>query len=102
MTNKKLHVLIALVLLVCLVSPFIEIAFHSTDSIFNTGQDRESTLAVLLLLVELAFALAGLQVVLLVGLAEKGRLVTPSGLPGFSKCCAIPVPQSSPPVPLRI
>jgi hypothetical protein len=102
MTGRRLHVLVALALVLCLISPFVENAFHSTENIFQTGQDRESTLAVLLLLVELAVALAGLLVVLLSSLVEKERVTTLHGLSGFTKHCAIPLPASSPPGPLRI
>src|SRR5579862_2153746 len=64
-TTKRFHILIALVLLVCMVCPFAEMVFHSDNCIFVSGNDNESTLALVLLIVELAFALGKLLVVLL-------------------------------------
>jgi hypothetical protein len=58
MTRKQFHLLVALLLLVCLACPFVETAFHSNGNIFQTGQDGETSLAVLLLILELLFALS--------------------------------------------
>jgi hypothetical protein len=102
MTRKQFHFLVALLLLVCLVCPFVEMAFDSSDNIFQTGQDNESTIAVLLLLLELGFALATLFVLFFSSILEKEGFVTLHQLVRFASSFAIPLPELSPPLPLRV
>lgn len=106
MTGKRLHILVAVVLVACLLSPFVEIGVHSTGNIFRTGHDRETTLALLLLLVELATALGDFLVVLLAGFVEKEPAIRSrdplTGLSEFKKVFSVPLSGYSPPVPLRI
>jgi hypothetical protein len=96
------HVLVALVLIGCVLCPFFEVACGSNNSIFASGQDRETTIAVVLLLLELAFALASLLVILLVPALEKGRLVVVTRFREFVSFFAAFLPELSPPIPLRI
>lgn len=107
MTGRKLHILIVVVLVACLFSPFVEIGVHSTGNIFRTGHDRETTLALLLLMVELATALGDFLVVLLAEFVEKEPLCSLNPLSGpsdFEKSFWAPLSESEspPPIPLRI
>ena len=95
--------LAVLLLFYCLLAPFIEAACHEYDSIFHTGRDTESSVAVLLLIVELAcaalprFARAAFAA---------ATLATAPCLLLFSESSArysvIPLFESSPPAPLRV
>lgn len=60
MNRRIFHVLIALVLVACVVSPFVELALDCHDNMFSTGYDGESTLAVVVLLLELVLSFASL------------------------------------------
>ena len=102
MTRRAFHILIAMLLLACLISPLVEIAFHSQDCIFISGRDMESTLAVVLLVLALAFALARLLFVILPGILEKEcRFIShrlPLSPPGLVTVIFEPYPL----IPLRI
>ena len=76
MTPKRFHIVLAAVLVVCIICPYVETALDWNQSIFDTGYDTESTVAVIALLLVLAFALAKLIVDLLVNLqaGEKDRV----------------------------
>jgi hypothetical protein len=101
-TLRRFHALVALVLFYCAVCPFLEIALHSNNCIFVSGNDMESTLALLLLLVELAFALGKLLAVLVRTVLKKLILVYSDRLAGPTLNFAIVLPEISPPTPLRI
>jgi hypothetical protein len=58
MNRKVFHILLGLILVACLVCPFVEFAIGWNDTIFTTGYDTESSVAVIMLLVELVLALA--------------------------------------------
>lgn len=64
-TPRAFHTLIALALVACAFCPFVETAIHWNGTIFQSGFDTESMVAVLLLLLELAYGLARLLGVLL-------------------------------------
>jgi hypothetical protein len=102
MNRRRFHLLVALLLFVCLVCPFVEMTFHVSSNIFQTGQDNETTLAVLLLLLELAFALPIFLVLLSWSILEKERFVTLHRFLRFASSFAIPLPELSPPLLLRI
>ena len=102
MTKRGFHIAVALVLLVCLIVPFFEVASGSNNNIFMSGQDKETTIAVLLLLLELAFELANLLLVLLVPVFEKVLLVVLPRLREFVAFSAVCPPELSPPIPLHI
>lgn len=102
MTKRGFHILVAVVLLVCLLCPFFELTRGSNNNIFVSGQDKETTIAVLLLLLELAFELANLLLVLLVPVFEKVLLVVLPRFREFVAFVAVCLPELSPPIPLRI
>ena len=58
MNREALHILLGLVLVACLVCPYVEFAIGWNDTIFTTGYDTESSVAVVMLLVGLVLALA--------------------------------------------
>lgn len=102
MSHRALHVLVALILVACAVSPFVESALHCRDTILSTGQDGESTVAVVVLLLELVLSLTSLLIFLCPNLELKGRLEIEdrhlTSISGFSFI----IPELSPPVSLRI
>jgi hypothetical protein len=100
--SRQIQLAIALLLLVCMVCPFVEMAADSNDSIFTTGRDQETSIAMILLLVELAFALAGLMTVLFSVFFEKEHLAIWRRFLKFTPRPAIPLPETSPPLALRI
>lgn len=60
MTRRGFHILLALILVGCALSPCVEVATGWGQSIFDTGYDTESTVAIIALLLILAFTLASL------------------------------------------
>jgi hypothetical protein len=66
MHHRWIGVLISVILLVCLVSPFVEDAVHSNGTILD-GQDNESTVAILALCAALALAVASLVLIRCIG-----------------------------------
>lgn len=101
---KAFHALVALILLSCAVCPFAEIVLHFNGSIFQHGYDTESTLALLLLVLELSFAIGRLLVALLPRVVK--NLVRVYFFSDYLALSApkfeIVVPEISPPPPLRI
>ena len=101
-SREAFHLAIALILLICVICPFIEPTFGWNNNIFLTGNDAESTLALVALLLELVLALAGVSLVLLRKLQGKGFIVKKRSTPTSESVFAIVIPDLSPPVPLRI
>ena len=101
--RRAFHAAIALILVVCAISPFVESAINWNDSVFATGYDTESTLAVLALLLELVIWLAGLVVCLssILQLRERVSIMQHSWFPSASDL-GTEAPELSPPLPLRI
>jgi hypothetical protein len=101
---KGFHALVALALLVCALCPFVEIASHLNGSIFQNGYDTESTLALLLLLLELSFAVGRLLVALLPRILKQLNRVRICSyrLTLASTNFGIVLPEISPPLSLRI
>ena len=97
-----MHILVALALFGCALSPFIETAIHWNGNIFQTGYDTESTVAVLLLLLELAYWIAKTFVVLFRLGLEKSSLVRLVRLTLPASDFATALPEIPPPLPLRI
>lgn len=94
---------VALTLLGCALCPFVEILLHWNSSIFLTGHDTESSLAFLLLLIELSFAIAKLLAFVLSAVLQRLGIIFSSNRivairPIFSQI----LPATSPPVLLRI
>ena len=100
--RRAFHVAIALILVICAISPFVESAVNWNDTVFATGYDGESTMAVLVLLLELVISLAGLLVCFCrnLRLGEWMAITHSSVMPesGYS----IRIPELSPPPPLRV
>jgi hypothetical protein len=76
MSRRGVHGLLAIFLLACLLCPFVEIAVHSNDSIFNDGYDTESTVALLMAVLELRLTLPSLLVLLLPSILKKKQFLT--------------------------
>ncbi len=104
MTRKGFHILLALTLVVCVLCPYVEIALSWGQSLLDTGYDTETTVAVIALLVILAFALAKLLVSVLVdSTGDGGPLDESHGTlrPLLDFISTVP-DVSPPPLPLRI
>jgi hypothetical protein len=102
MNRRIFHVLIALVLVACVVSPFVESALDCHDNMFSTGYDGESTLAVVVLLLELVLSLASLLVFLSPTVQLEERVDTESARPSSAFGYFINISDFSSSVPLRI
>lgn len=102
MKRRVFHVVLGLILLACLVCPFVEMAIDWNESILTTGYDTESTVAVIALLLVLALALARLLAVFLPAiLSEQPLVASPSPLQ-YARTFVLTVPDLSPPLPPRI
>lgn len=103
--RRAFHVAIALILVICAISPFAESAVNWNDTVFATGYDTETTFAVLVLLLELVISLAGLLVCFCRNLRLGERLfiklLRPSWFASESDL-GTETPELSPPLPLRI
>jgi hypothetical protein len=103
--RRAFHVAIALILVICAISPFAESAVNWNDTVFATGYDTETTFAVLALLLELVISLAGLLVCfcrnLQLGERVFIKLLQPSWFASESDF-GTEIPELSPPLPLRI
>jgi len=102
MSRRMFHILMALILVGCALSPLVESALDCQGSVFTTGCDGETTLACVVLLLELALSLASLLVLLCPNFQLKDRIVDSCQrlTPDLDFCVIIP--DASPPVPLRI
>ena len=100
--RRAFHVAIALILVICAISPFLESALDWNDSVFATGYDGETTFAVLVLLLELVISLAGLLVCLCRNARLCERVVLKQSWLTRKSDFGIKVPELSPPPPLRI
>lgn len=100
--RRAFHAAIALVLIICAVSPFLESAVNWNDTVFATGYDTETTVAILMLLLELVFSLTNL----LTSLCRTTQLDTPlilkDSFPAPESAFGVGIPELSPPLPLRI
>ena len=100
--RRRLHIAIALILVICAISPFVESAANMNDSVFATGYDNETTLAILVLLLELVISLAGLLVCLCRNLQLGDRVVIKHSPLTCESDFGTKIPELSPPTPLRI
>jgi hypothetical protein len=100
--RRAFHVAIALILVMCAISPFAESAVNWNDTVFATGYDTESTLAVLVLLLELVIWLAGLLVCLCRNLQLGERVVIKYSCLTSEPDFGTEIPELSPPLLLRI
>lgn len=99
---RMFHAAIALILLACVICPFVELAIGWNDTIFTTGYDGDSTLAVLVLLLELALALASLLVSFLSARRVLERIIAQLHLLTSHFDFGVILPSFSPPLSLRI
>lgn len=100
--RRALHAAIGLILIFCVVFPLVEPILGWNNNIFVTGHDTESTLALVILLLELVLALAGALVFLLAVFQVIDRILEKSLSVTSESDFRIAVPDLSPPVPLRI
>lgn len=101
--RRWFHIAIALILLACAISPFVETAIHWNQSIFTTGHDTESTIAVIALLLVLALSLARLVAKFVPSLLRTYLSVSLSAFKQALRGLVFVIPETSPPpLPLRI
>lgn len=100
--RRAFHVAIALILVICAISPFLETALNWNDSVFATGYDGESTMAVLVLLLELVISLAGLLVCFCRNTHWVERVVIKRPSLSSESDFTLVAAELSPPPPLRI
>ena len=93
---------IALILVICALSPFLESAANWNDSVFATGYDGESTMAVLVLLLELVISLAGVLVCFSAKTESGERITVEYSSAAWESGFRISIPELTPPPPLRI
>lgn len=102
MTRREFNILLALTFLACVISPFIELVVSADPSIFATGYDTESIIAVITLLCILALALAGsLAPSLALNAGQRLSVASLLGLRTLRPLVLVGL-QPPPPVPLRI
>jgi p-aminobenzoyl-glutamate transporter AbgT len=101
--RRWFHIAIALILVACAISPFAETAIRWNQSIFTTGHDTESTIAVMALLIVLAFSLARLLAAFAPILLGTYLSVSSPAFKQALRGLVFIIPEtSSPPLPLRI
>lgn len=100
--RRAFHVAIALILVICALSPFLENAVNWNDTVFATGYDGESTMAVLVLLLELVISLAGLLVCFCRNTQRIERVVIKHSPFASESNFSLVITELSPPLPLRI
>jgi len=102
MNREALHILLGLVLVACLVCPYVEFAIGWNDTVFTTGYDTESSVAVVMLLVGLVLALAAV-IALFVPETQLAEPLVTRRCPLTSEVgVALALPDPSLLVPLRI
>lgn len=102
MTRRGFHIVLALTLVACVLCPYVEVAVHCNQSIFDNGYDGESTVALIALLLILAFALAKLLAYFIGDTTGQERLVnSPSASRPMHDLISV-TPDISPPLALRI
>ena len=102
MRRKVFHLVLGLILIACLICPFVEVANGWNDGLFSTGYDTESAVAIVMLLVELVLALGSAVAFVLSDLRVTEPLVTTHRLLVFEFDFGSLLPYYSPPIPLRI
>jgi hypothetical protein len=101
-TSRTFHVLVALALLVCVICPYVEADLDWNESIFTTGYDTESIVAVIALLLTLSLMLAKLMTVFLPARITKEPVVASRSSQKREHSFVFGIPEISPPLPLRI
>jgi hypothetical protein len=102
MTRRRFHILVALVLLVCVVCPYVESALDWNEGILTTGYDTESVVAIIALLLVLSLTLAKLMAAVRPsGITNEPIIACPSPRQR-EHSFVIGIPEVSRPLPLRI
>ena len=101
--RRAFHAIVAIILVVCVLSPYLESAVDLNDSVFATGYDTETTVAILMLLLELVLSLTNL----LASVCRSVQLSAPAAVVRNSfgtreSSFGIRISELSPPLPLRI
>jgi hypothetical protein len=103
MTRRGFHILLALVLVACVLSPYVELSLNWGQSVFDTGYDTETTVAVIALLLILTFALAVLLAHFIADTTDQERHIdSPVVLPAAVDFISTVPEFSPPPLSLRI
>ena len=102
MNRRRFHVVVALILLVCVACPYIEAAFDWNESIFTTGYDTESVVAIIALLLVLSLTLAKLMAVFLPSMIVNEPIAASRSARKREHGFVFGIPEVSPPLPLRI
>jgi hypothetical protein len=107
MSSRASHIVAALVLLVCLACPIIEL-FDHWDNTVQSGGDTEYIFVVLALCVGAEYVVARFDSALFVALAPAGFCCKGAGRDGglalslVQGLFIVPIPLSTPLLPLRI
>ena len=102
MTRRGFYILLALILVACVLCPYVEFAFDWNESIFTTGYDGESTVAAIAFLLILAFLIASLPAHFVPGSAASESLIDSHVTLRAALDSISTIPESSPPLALRI
>jgi hypothetical protein len=102
MTRRRFHALVALILLACVICPYVETALGWNESIFTTGYDTESIVAVISLLLILLLTLAKLLAAFRPATIRNERIVASQPPAKYESGFFFGIPEVSPPLPLRI
>lgn len=99
---KLFHSLIGLGLLICMACPDVEFLFHTSDCIFLNGHDIETSVALLLIILELTVASLKLAITFIPFLSAYVVSFQPdeSAIAGFVFAAVTATP--SPPLELRV
>lgn len=102
MIRRLFHAAIVFFLLPCLVSPFVEVSFHMSGTVFSTGRDTETSLALLIVVLGLSLALTSFLVAVRPGVGMTERLQSAAGLVLLWAVRVLPPTSLSSSHPLRI
>jgi hypothetical protein len=103
MTRRGFHILLALILVACVLCPYVEVALDWNQSIFDTGYDTESTVAVIALLLIFSSLIATLRARFISGNAAAESLIDSHVILRAALDFISTVPEvSPPPLSLRI
>ncbi len=102
MSRRAVHIILGAILVVCVVCPFVELTIGWNDTIFSTGYDTESAVAVIMLLFELVLALASAIAIFAPHVRTTEPLVMRDRVLPARFSFGILLAEFSPPLPLRI
>jgi hypothetical protein len=102
MTRRQFHILVALILLVCVVCPYVEAGLDWNEGVITTGYDTESIVAILALLLTLSLMLAKLMAVFLPAQITDEPVVASRSSQSRHHSFVFGVLEVFPPLPLRI